>query len=375
MVRHRIRIDLSRGASPLLCNGTHIMATFTRDFHHPYEPYEIQKQLMNAVYDCISEGKVGIFESPTGTGKSLSLICSTLTWLREEQNRTFDPEDDVEVDDDEPAWLVEQARRQRTEKFVQQRLELESRLDKIREKEARQRRQYAKGEPATKRVKGSQEGGRLEAGYESQFLLNDYESDDETKKSAAESSYDGGLSAATLQLMQKLGGPSLLESENEDRELDDELKVFFCSRTHSQLTQFINELRRVQFPSAPWDSLEQSSSLLDAQKRSVVKHLPLGSRKNLCINPKVASAGHATAINERCLDLQQPSTPREKKCAYLPSKDNESLVNDFREHTIAKIRDIEDLGVLGKRIGICPYYSARASIKSSEVVPIIVCQE
>ena len=42
------------------------METPTKDFHHPYKPYEIQVQLMNAIYDCIAEGKVGIFESPTG---------------------------------------------------------------------------------------------------------------------------------------------------------------------------------------------------------------------------------------------------------------------------------------------------------------------
>lgn len=42
------------------------MASVGRDFHHPYTPYEIQDQLMNAIYDCIAERKVGIFESPTG---------------------------------------------------------------------------------------------------------------------------------------------------------------------------------------------------------------------------------------------------------------------------------------------------------------------
>lgn len=37
-----------------------------RDFHHPYKPYDIQLQFMNALYDCVEDGKVGIFESPTG---------------------------------------------------------------------------------------------------------------------------------------------------------------------------------------------------------------------------------------------------------------------------------------------------------------------
>lgn len=35
-------------------------------FHHPYSPYDIQLNFMRALYTCIEEGKVGIFESPTG---------------------------------------------------------------------------------------------------------------------------------------------------------------------------------------------------------------------------------------------------------------------------------------------------------------------
>jgi hypothetical protein len=35
-------------------------------FYHPYEPYDIQLQFMRALYDCIEQGKIGVFESPTG---------------------------------------------------------------------------------------------------------------------------------------------------------------------------------------------------------------------------------------------------------------------------------------------------------------------
>lgn len=38
-----------------------------RDFHHPYKPYPIQLDFMNALYDAIETGSIGIFESPTGT--------------------------------------------------------------------------------------------------------------------------------------------------------------------------------------------------------------------------------------------------------------------------------------------------------------------
>ena len=37
------------------------------DFPFPFEPYDIQKGFMHELYRCLELGKVGIFESPTGT--------------------------------------------------------------------------------------------------------------------------------------------------------------------------------------------------------------------------------------------------------------------------------------------------------------------
>lgn len=36
---------------------------------------------MRALYSVIENQKIGIFESPTGTGKTLTLMCSALKWL------------------------------------------------------------------------------------------------------------------------------------------------------------------------------------------------------------------------------------------------------------------------------------------------------
>ena len=75
-------------------------------FPFPFVPYEIQNDFMHHLYETLEKGKIGIFESPTGTvscysnkvaaciillftlclssllkGKSLSLICGSLKWL------------------------------------------------------------------------------------------------------------------------------------------------------------------------------------------------------------------------------------------------------------------------------------------------------
>jgi len=37
------------------------------DFHHPFTPYDIQRQFMKDLYATLESKSVGIFESPTGT--------------------------------------------------------------------------------------------------------------------------------------------------------------------------------------------------------------------------------------------------------------------------------------------------------------------
>jgi Rad3-related DNA helicase len=56
------------------------MAQCQKDFHHPYDPYPIQREFMNALYECLDKGQVGIFESPTGIHEFLgkAALCKRL---------------------------------------------------------------------------------------------------------------------------------------------------------------------------------------------------------------------------------------------------------------------------------------------------------
>jgi hypothetical protein len=45
---------------------TYTEYTFLMDFHHPYTPYDIQLQFMQALYACLEDSKIAVFESPTG---------------------------------------------------------------------------------------------------------------------------------------------------------------------------------------------------------------------------------------------------------------------------------------------------------------------
>lgn len=46
----------------------------------PFPPYDCQKDYMSKVIECLQKKVNGVLESPTGTGKTLCLLCATLAW-------------------------------------------------------------------------------------------------------------------------------------------------------------------------------------------------------------------------------------------------------------------------------------------------------
>ncbi|CAB1417634.1 unnamed protein product [Pleuronectes platessa] len=46
----------------------------------PFPPYDCQKVYMDKVIECLQTKQNGALESPTGTGKTLCLLCATLAW-------------------------------------------------------------------------------------------------------------------------------------------------------------------------------------------------------------------------------------------------------------------------------------------------------
>lgn len=48
--------------------------------YFPFEPYQVQVDFMGRVIEAFKTGTHGLLESPTGTGKTLSLLCSALAY-------------------------------------------------------------------------------------------------------------------------------------------------------------------------------------------------------------------------------------------------------------------------------------------------------
>lgn len=143
-------------------------------------------------------------------------------------------------------------------------------------------------------------------------------------------------------------------------------KIIYAARTHSQLSQFIGELRRTH-----WGE--------------TVKVVALGSRSLLCGNEDVLYASktnkknsrrNESEITEMCLDMQKIKRDGKKKsddgkgkkvssCPYLASPE---AVSTLAMHALVRPSDIEDTANLGKASRVCSYYASRKALAAAEVV-------
>lgn len=110
-------------------------------------------------------------------------------------------------------------------------------------------------------VKQERKNGVEEVGDE-EFLVENYESEGE-----------GGAGLKRRGGFESSSGEEDVEDGLKDEEEETRLKIYFCSRTHSQLSQFIKELKKTKFASE-------------------LKVVSLGSRKNFCINEGIVLTLH-----------------------------------------------------------------------------------
>ncbi|ANB14288.1 Chl1p [Sugiyamaella lignohabitans] len=198
------------------------------------------------------------------------------------------------------------------------------------------------------------------------FLLDDYDSDTESSFPPYDS--ESGMSKEVQNLLTALSGPSTEDSIATELAEFNKVKIYFTSRTHSQLSQFASQLQLPKFS----PSMAGSSDPKKCSESESTKVVPLGSRKQLCVNPKVNKYKNSVGsqINDACMDLQKESGGG---CAWLRREHNPEdrvLLNKFRDRTLAKIRDIEDLADLGKELEVCPYYGSRHVVANTEIVTL-----
>ncbi|KAI5660588.1 hypothetical protein M9H77_29381 [Catharanthus roseus] len=204
------------------------------DVEFPFEAYDCQLVYMEKVIEALQNGSNALLESPTGTGKTLCLLCATLAWRKSL--------------------------------------------------------------------------GRFSRG-------------------TVESSQDSSSQRP---------GESFKESKSSKPP-----KIVYTSRTHSQIRQVIQELKRTKYRP---------------------KMIVLGSREQLCIHEDVRLLRGKVQTNA-CVALRKKR--KKRYCAHSSHVAEFLRTNpDLGEEPI----DIEDLVNIGRSCGPCPYYLSRELHKSVDVL-------
>lgn len=167
-------------------------------------------------------------------------------------------------------------------------------------------------------------------------------------------------------------------------------KIYYASRTHSQLSQVLPELTRLKFKHLALGSAVPDESTVgnmsrtdhdpcqkkrtledvDGDKRDIDQRqwrtISLGSRKQLCINEDARS--RPGDIDEKCRELLEEK--QNKRCQYLPPVGDDTRMLDLRDQILASPKDIEDLATAGKNTQTCPYYGSRRAIPQAELITL-----
>ncbi|NP_001160140.1 regulator of telomere elongation helicase 1 isoform 5 [Mus musculus] len=213
----------------------------TVDF--PFQPYPCQQEYMTKVLECLQKKVNGILESPTGTGKTLCLLCSTLAW----QQHLRDAVSSLKI---------------------------------------------------AERVQGELFASRTLSSW-------------------------GSAAAAS--------GDSI-------ECYTDIPKIIYASRTHSQLTQVIRELRNTAYRP---------------------KVCVLGSREQLCIHPEVKKQ----ESNHMQISLCRKKVAS-RSCHFYNNVEAKFLEQDLA----TPILDIEDLVKNGSKQKMCPYYLSRNMKQQADII-------
>ncbi|KAL3869006.1 hypothetical protein ACJMK2_041741, partial [Sinanodonta woodiana] len=219
----------------------------------PFEPYACQLTYMEKVIECLQKGVNGVLESPTGTGKTLCLLCSSLAWL---------------------------------------------------------------------------EGRKAQTELNRQVSLSQLMGDQSAVKAESVERLVKSLEKSTGSTW---GGTDFAVP-----------KIIYASRTHSQLTQAVQELKRTAYRS---------------MKVSVI-----GSREQLCIHEQVRKETNNTTKVHMCRAKVNSRT-----CFYYNHLEDVKKNGDVRQ-AVGSVVDIEDIVLYGEKNRVCPYYMARELKVDADII-------
>ncbi|KAL0491908.1 Fanconi anemia group J protein [Acrasis kona] len=289
------------------------------DVEFPYKPYNAQIALMGKIIKTLSHqdapansdnGHHAILESPTGSGKSLSLLSASLAWQKK-----FKATKIMQWKENHEKVMSEIRQEPKETKTTLLRLGKRKREDEEEKEES-----DPKSESYDLPVAAS---GSSTASSSKEAPLS-FKKRQEIKRivDMLDKGYNDKASAA---IMAQIGGVP---------------KIFYGTRTHTQIKQVVRELKKTSY--RPQICI-------------------LGSRDQYCVNESVQNK--KLNKKEECDRLKDHN-----KCVY--HRNYNSLVDSpsIRPGGSHEVWDVEDLVDMGHEQNACPYFASREIYKKAELV-------
>ncbi|VDK34827.1 unnamed protein product [Taenia asiatica] len=303
--------------------------------------YPQQNNLMRFLYASLASSKCSIIESPTGTGKSITLLTSSLHWLLDHNKAVnahlaklrdyLQKEGDRLVD--EADWIAAHSRRRAL------RIQVDKEMQPL---EATQKA-LAEAVELLKRADGVRVRSSADITQENISLLS--EASDEW----GEIKDDSFLPTADTDSSQTTVDPVVDPTKVTCRLI----QVIYCSRTHSQLAQVVEEFNKLK-------------GLSDQ-----ITMVTLASRQHLCVNKAVYGLKDQTLIKEACLDLAAKSPGCKFRCRNEVGVLSDYLVG-ARVSAIkaaSRIREaLDQINIEELPARACPYYANKRGLSLAQLV-------
>uniref|UniRef100_A0A8C0B1Q3 DNA 5'-3' helicase n=1 Tax=Buteo japonicus TaxID=224669 RepID=A0A8C0B1Q3_9AVES len=298
----------------------------------PCKAYPSQLAMMNAIVKGLNNRQHCLLESPTGSGKSLALLCSALSWqqsLYGKKPETSPPCHCMCHSQSKSNEAATNVNHGASSSFNNYETGSSIKPGKCKENET-----LASKLSAKKRLS-------LCANENDDFQVDrkrirPLETEQQSSGPCTECSCSSGKETDKDTRNTK-------KKENGDRSFVP--KIFFGTRTHKQISQITKELKRTAYSSVPMTILS--------------------SRDYTCIHPVVSSSG--SNRNEMCVELLEGK--HGKSCLYYHGVHKLSEHHALQSaHRMYQAWDIEDLVSLGKKLRACAYFAARELMVGADIV-------
>ncbi|KAM9001014.1 Fanconi anemia group J protein isoform 3-T3 [Sarcophilus harrisii] len=353
--------------------------------HFPCKAYPSQLAMMNSIVRGLNSKQHCLLESPTGSGKSLALLCSALAWQQSLSEKPGEENLNKKTEVPLPCYCTCHLHNPTNDISVNVNQGASCSFTSPIMASSMKNETSACQEDSTPKITLA---AKLSAKKQASLLSDekdDFQVDKkrirplETKQQVRKRScfakdiWDLDTKVVPERIVkpnspvgkkitfspQKILGPCTrcsCSTKSEKSKDDDNItkkehggicktpKIFFGTRTHKQIAQITRELRRTAY--------------------SGVRMTILSSRDHTCVHPEVIGNFNR---NEKCMELMDGKNG--KSCYF-----NHGVHKISEQHVLQTLLgmhrawDIEDLVGLGKKLKACPYYAARELMQDADIV-------